>query len=78
MVDITVGAIPPVQNNSQKGKDPRRQASKKKMAKDRRKNKQDRRQSVRTGVVVTLSKEGSQFMKSRERRNRPDRRKATP
>jgi hypothetical protein len=29
MVDITVGAIPPVQNNSQKGKDPRRQASKK-------------------------------------------------
>jgi hypothetical protein len=30
MVDITVGAIPPVQNNSQKGKDPRRQASKKK------------------------------------------------
>ena len=77
MVDITVGAIPPVQNSRNKDKDPRRQANKKKRTKDRRKNKEDRRASVRTGVVVTLSKEGGQYVTYKERRQRSDRRKPT-
>ena len=75
MVDITIGAIPPVQNNRSKGKQPRRQAPNKKLAKDRRKNKQDRRRSVRNGVVVTLSKEGNRYVGYRERRQQVDRRK---
>ena len=77
MVSIKIGAIPPVQNNQSKGSNPRRQApkKKKKINKDRRKNKQDRRASVRSGVVVTLSEEGERFASYDERRKRPDRRR---
>jgi hypothetical protein len=75
MVDITIGAIPPVKHNQGEGRNQRRQASKTKKAKDRRKNKQDRRQSVRTGVVVTLSEEGERFVDYTERRKQADRRK---
>ena len=75
MVDITIGAIPPVQNKRDREKDPRRQAPNKKIAKDRRKNKQDRRRSVRNGVVVTLSKEGNRYVDYPERRKQTDRRK---
>jgi hypothetical protein len=56
MVDIVIGgAILPVQNNQKKRDNPRRQALKKKVVKDRRKAKNDRRKGVRSGVVVTLS-----------------------
>ncbi|MGD9366312.1 MAG: hypothetical protein PVH87_11480 [Desulfobacteraceae bacterium] len=70
MVDIVIGgAIVPVQNNQKKRDNSRRQALKKKVIKDRRKAKHDRRKSVRSGVVVTLSKYP-------ERRKGTDRRKA--
>jgi hypothetical protein len=70
MVDIVFGAaIPPVQNNANKRDNPRRQAPSKKLLKERRKNRQDRRQGIRSGVTVTLSKYP-------ERRVAPDRRKA--
>ena len=69
MVDIIIGgAVLPVQNNPKQRDNPRRQAPKKKKAfKDRRKAKTDRRSSVRSGVVVTLSNRC-------ERRKQPDRR----
>ncbi len=76
MVDITIGAIPPVQNNPGNGNSPRRQALPKKKARNRRKNKEDRRRSVRNGVVVTLSDEGHQFVEHTERRRQTDRRKS--
>jgi hypothetical protein len=65
MVDIVIGAaIPPVQNNPNRHENQRRQAPrKKKIVKERRKNREDRRQSVRDGIIVTLS-------------NHPDRRRA--
>jgi HEAT repeat protein len=70
MVDIVFGAaIPPVQNNANKRDNPRRQAPSKKLLKERRKNRQDRREDIRSGVTVTLSKYP-------ERRVVPDRRKA--
>lgn len=55
MVDITIGAIPPVQNNQSKRDNQRRPIRKKKVNKEKRKNKTDRRQAVRSGVVVKLS-----------------------
>ena len=76
MVDITIGAIPPVHNNQGNGNSPRRQAPPKKTARNRRKNKEDRRRSVRNGVVVTLSDEGHQFVEYTERRRQTDRRKS--
>jgi hypothetical protein len=78
MVDINIGAVPPVQNNQSKGQDSRRQNPKKKLTKDRRKNKQDRRNSVRSGVKVTLSEAGEKFVGYKERRKQPDRRKSNP
>jgi hypothetical protein len=69
MVDIIIGgAILPVQNNPRSRDNPRRQAPKKKMIKERRKAKQDRRVNNRNGVVVSLSKYP-------ERRRGKDRRK---
>lgn len=69
MVDIIIGgAVSPVRNNMQQNGNQRRQAPKKKVIKDRRKAKQDRRAGVRNGVVVNLSKYP-------ERRRGPDRRK---
>ncbi len=68
MVDITVGAIPPVQNNPKKRENPRRSKPKKKVIKEKRKEKSDRRHGTRSGVVVTLSKYP-------ERRQGSDRRK---
>jgi hypothetical protein len=70
MVDIIIGgAILPVQNNPQDHHNPRRQAPKKRVIKDRRKAKHDRRINVRNGVVVSLSKYP-------ERRRGKDRRKS--
>jgi hypothetical protein len=72
MVDIVIGAaIPPVQNNPNKRDNPRRQAPQKKALKERRKNREDRRQSIRSGVIVTLSNYP-------DRRKNRDRRKSTP
>lgn len=68
MVDIIVGAIPPVQNNQSKRDNPRRPVPKKKVVKEKRKNRADRRHAVRSGVVVSLSK-------YTERRKNKDRRK---
>ena len=57
MINIKIGgAIPPVQNNQKKRDNSRRQALKKKVTRDRRKAKTDRRKTARSGVVVTLSK----------------------
>ena len=67
MVDIIVGAIPPVLNNQSKREKPRRPVPKKKVVKEKRKNRVDRRRAVRSGVVVSLSKYP-------ERRKRKDRR----
>jgi hypothetical protein len=58
-----------VQNNPQDRHNPRRQAPKKRVIKDRRKAKHDRRINVRNGVVVSLSKYP-------ERRRGKDRRKS--
>jgi len=71
MVDIRVGLIPPVQNNRhQNGNQQQALPNKNKQhkGKERRKNKLDRRQSVRDGVVVTLSTQS-------DRRKGPERRK---
>lgn len=68
MVDIIVGAIPPVLNNQKKRENPFRSSPKKKATKEKRKNEQDRRKDARSGVVVTLSKYP-------ERRKGTDRRK---
>ena len=67
MVDIVVGAIPPVQNNQGKNEQQRRPPGKKGV-REKRKGKVDRRRSVRDGIVVTLSDRV-------ERRQQPDRRK---
>jgi hypothetical protein len=71
MVDIVIGAaIPPVQNNPNRRENRERQAPrKKKIVKERRKNGEDRRQSVRDGIIVTLSKHP-------DRRRTLDRRKS--
>ena len=72
MVDIVIGAaIPPVPNNPSKRDNQRRQAPQKKMLKERRKNREDRRQSIRSGVIVTLSTYP-------DRRKTRDRRKPAP
>lgn len=71
MVDIIVGAIPAVHNNQSKKDKQRRPIPKKKVVKEKRKNRADRRQSVRSGVVVSLSKYP-------ERRKQKDRRKGSP
>ena len=72
MVDIVIGAtIPPVQNNPNKPDNQRRQAPQKKMLKERRKNREDRREGIRSGVIVTLSNYP-------DRRKTRDRRKTTP
>lgn len=68
MVDIMVGVVTPLQNNQSRNGGGQPQTFEKKRAKERRKNKMDRRQGVRDGVWVTLSD-------SPERRRRPDRRK---
>ena len=68
MVDIIIGAtIPPVQNNQQQRGQQRRSAPKGKAYKDRRKNKEDRRKTVRSGVIVTLSTHPDR-RKTRDRR----------
>jgi hypothetical protein len=68
MVDIVVGSIPPVYNNQNSGNNQSQPRQKKRKRIDRRKNKTDRRQCVRAGVVVTLSHQV-------DRRNGTDRRK---
>lgn len=70
MVDISVGLIPPVQNNRQSSGNQQQPLPFKNRQKgrERRKNKLDRRQDVRDGFVVTLSTLS-------DRRRRPDRRK---
>lgn len=68
MVDIVISQIPPVQNDPNR-RNPQQQAPRDgKRPPERRKNKRDRRRSVRDGVVVTLSH-------IEERRQQPDRRK---
>ena len=56
MVDIIIGAtIPPAQNNQRERGQQRRPGPKGKVYKEKRKNKEDRRRTVRSGVIVTLS-----------------------
>ena len=71
MVDIRVGLIPPVQNNRQGSGNQQQSSSFKKNHKgrERRKNKLDRRQSVRDGYVVTLSTQSDQRKGSDRRKN---------
>lgn len=70
MVDIRVGVVSPVQNKQSNSDKRRRTPLNKPKPKDRRKNKKDRRQSVRDGIIVTLSDQP-------ERRQQPDRRRST-
>jgi hypothetical protein len=56
MVDIHVGNILPVHDQSGKGEQLRRPVrSRKRALRERRRNRSDRRRSMRDGVVVTLS-----------------------
>ncbi len=66
-MDITIKNIQPVRNGLLKKRTPILPV-KKAVLRDQRKNRQDRRESVRNGIFVELS-----FKKSR--RNSPDRRK---
>ncbi|MBI5551639.1 MAG: hypothetical protein HY911_09035 [Desulfobacterales bacterium] len=66
MDELLVGMIAPVQNY-QKQRDGK-PLSPKRIIKEKRKNRADRRQSVRSGIVVTLSD-------PKERRRGDDRRK---
>lgn len=69
MVDIIVGTISPVHNQAGKRDDRRRSDNPKKgRRRERRQNQSDRRQSVRDGIVVTLSSKSN-------RRKISDRRK---
>lgn len=68
MVDIVVGHIPPVQNDPNRRNDQGRSPPREKKNRERRKTEADRRQSVREGIVVTLSHQV-------ERRQGSDRRK---
>ena len=70
MVDIRVGVVSPVQNNQSNSDKRRRAPLEKRKLKNRRKNKTDRRRSVRDGIIVTLSGQP-------ERRQQPDRRRST-
>ena len=67
-VNITVGGTSSVQNDTSEGRNTYR-AAKKRGSKDRRKNRKDRRRSVREGIFVSLSVEN-------DRRILRDRRKA--
>ena len=68
MVDIMIGHITPVQNDPNRRHPQQRPPRDGKRVVERRKNKQDRRRSVRDGIVVTLSHQEDQ-------RQEPDRRK---
>ena len=68
MNEILVGLIAPVQNYQKQRDGTRGSLTPKRTLKDKRKNRSDRRQSVRDGVVVTLSD-------PMERRQGSDRRK---
>jgi hypothetical protein len=65
-MDITIGGTPPVKMDS--SKEHNTPHAGKKALRDRRKNKQDRRRSVREGIFVSLSVKN-------ERRSGVDRRK---
>ena len=65
-MDIIIGRIQSAKEERSRKK-PFKKDGKKSFLKERRKNKQDRRQSVRDGVVVTLSTKN-------DRRILPDRR----
>ena len=69
MVDIVIGAaIPPLHNNPDRRDRRQKRAPQQNTIKDRRKNKEDRRVEIRSGVIVTLSQHP-------ERRRGKDRRK---
>ena len=69
MVDIIVGSVPPIHNNPKDRQGQRRQPpEKKRPLKERRKNRVDRREEARFGVVVTLCNK-------EDRRAGPDRRR---
>lgn len=53
-MDIVIGSIQPTKEERSRRK-PFRKDGKKAFFKERRKNKQDRRQGIRDGVIVTLS-----------------------
>jgi hypothetical protein len=66
-MDIVVGRIQPAKEEGSRKK-PFYKDGKKALFKERRKNKRDRRQSIRDGVIVSLSTKN-------DRRALPDRRK---
>jgi hypothetical protein len=65
-MDIIIGRIQPAKEERSRRK-PFKKDGKKSFLKERRKNKQDRRQNIRDGVIVTLSTKN-------DRRILPDRR----
>lgn len=65
-MDIIIGRIQPAKEERSRKK-PFKKDGKKSFLKERRKNNQDRRQSIRDGVIVTLSTKN-------DRRILPDRR----
>ena len=69
-MDIIIGRIQPAKEERSRKK-PFKKDGKKSFLKERRKNKQDRRQSIRDGVIVTLSTKD-------DRRILPDRRNKAP
>ena len=68
MNEILVGMIAPVQNYQKQRDGTRGSLTPQRILKDKRKNRSDRRESVRSGIVLTLSD-------PMERRQGADRRK---
>jgi hypothetical protein len=66
-MDIVIGRIQPAKEE-RSGKKPFKKDGEKAFFKERRKNKEDRRQGIRDGVIVSLSTKN-------DRRVQPDRRK---
>jgi hypothetical protein len=67
-MDIVIGGTPPVK--LEKSKEHTLPNPGKKVLRDRRKNKQDRRRSVREGIFVSLSVKGERRSKGDRRKNR--------
>ena len=68
VMDIVVGRTSYVNRDASKKNDPRYLAKKKKNE-ERRKNKRDRRKSVRDGVIVTLSYKNDRRVGKDRRKN---------
>ncbi len=70
-MDIIIGRIQSAKEERSRRK-PFKKDGKKSFFKERRKNKQDRRQSIRDGVIVTLSTKNDRRILPDRRNNEPE------